>query len=308
MTPIILSLLRRRHQLLIPVALCCLASGMNIPRAQASEGKWKCPLYEKTDDEDSFETSWPRQSVWNISGELQIFGSAYLHPGMDIRGAEGDIFVMPTRSNLAHCYIHHDTCGMDSGGKFFGTSCRLWFRTKGDAEKDPHVLFYVSHVNLARVPVAGKIIQTTEMREQVDDGCNGADLNNEKVPYEQGDPVAKLAGFPKRMHHLHFGVFDPAKDYAMVSPFEFLEVEAEATGSNGEHAPVSDTERPAVNEIQIVEDKTSKSVKIGEQVQSVSCSELASTIPEHGFYRVSWRVETGIASNSTTSRCADISV
>ena len=78
-----------------------------------------------------------RPNVWSSHCEYQEFTQddiagqplqIDLHPGIDIRGEDGDLVIFPERGKLVRVSNRHH-CGGDRVTEANGVQCRLWVRT-----------------------------------------------------------------------------------------------------------------------------------------------------------------------------------
>jgi hypothetical protein len=206
---------------------------------------WRWPLYTRVDSAGQTQTGEPRPAIWNSSGELQKFNGGYLHPGVDIRGDHGDPVIMPTGGTIERVFLWDDDC-LNSG-----TSCRVWFKTD-----DNRYLYYVSHIDLAPVPVAdppGRRQVTTELREKFQNAVNGSGDRSFTVGQRMAN-LTMFGGTANGWHHLHLGIFDRQAGYVMVPTTDFLE--QQPTGQTGISKLILDDEPPVIDSLNIVTDQT----------------------------------------------------
>jgi len=208
---------------------------------------WRWPLYVRAGTDQNVQTGEPRIAVWTSTSELQIFGpdinDTYLHPGIDIRGDHGDPVIVPASGTIERVYSYTDMCLAS------GNYCRIWFKTDDD-----HFLYYVSHIDLAPTPAAGRRQVSTEIRTQIQNAVNGTGDRSVTA----GQKLATLTMFsadPNGWHHLHFGIVDKKNNYNLQDTLAFLE--QRPIGETGARLDAIDDEPPVISEVQLVKDQTS---------------------------------------------------
>ncbi len=204
---------------------------------------WRWPLYERVEENGQVKTGLPRPAVWNQTGEFQALGGGmYLHPGADIRGAEGDPVLVPADGTVERVFLYENVCLMN------GTTCRIWFKTS-----DGRYLYYVGHVNLAPMPGGTATHQvTTEIREKIQNAVAGSGDRTVTA----GQTLANIANF-EGWNHLHVGIFDRQHGYAMQDTLSFLD--QQPSGATGQSLTILDDEPPTIRKLELVQDQTSTS-------------------------------------------------
>lgn len=209
-----------------------------------------------------------RPNVWSSHCEYQEFAQGDLpgtpeeidlHPGIDIRGQDGDLVLFPESGHLTRVSSRED-CGGDRSGADSGVHCRLWVRTDATAV-NPALLYYVGHVDVGHRPNS---MMNTLLRQQLADAAtNGVgdasvdalplvtkgELAGQVVPFpltvDAGTPAAKATGWD----HLHVGVYDPAQNFDSVDPLAYLN--RNFTGAGGVSKVIEDDTRPTVEEVTV---------------------------------------------------------
>lgn len=232
-----------------------LAAPSNPPSAPT----WLWPLYEPASGV-SPPTGKPRPAVWTSHGEYQEFdgpGIALrqdLHPGIDIRGQNGDPVVFPTAgtvvyvSNPEHCTLANSN---------LTPYCRVWVHA--DAPDD-QILYYVGHMDFVGDDPASpvnsdlrkKLLLAQDGTEQTKPGPPSAAIHVSK-----GEFVGTLTRFfkPDGWDHLHVGVYDLADNFASLDPLPFLQRDA-AGQAAGSSLAVKDDERPLIKTFELKADTT----------------------------------------------------
>jgi hypothetical protein len=206
---------------------------------------WTWPLYEPDPlaSGTAAPSSTPRPSVWASHGEFQEYVGTDLHPGIDVRGSQGDVVVFPQDGVIVHV-SHREFCADVNAG----TYCRLWVHTPDD-----HYIYYIGHFDFGHTPDHPI---TSDLRSKLVIAEDGTTLYQDAngVP-NSGPPRTELA-IPKggfagilvrysdtNWAHVHLGVFDRQDRFASLDPLAFLN--RNAVGNNGSALQIVDDERPA---------------------------------------------------------------
>jgi hypothetical protein len=245
---------RFNSSLVTALSVLLLASSASAaPTGVPSAPTWTWPLYEAGTNSVST-PGIPRPAVWTTHGEYQEFSGPGnvlrqdLHPGIDIRGQNGDRVLFPASgtvvyvSNPEHCSLANST---------ETPYCRVWGRA--DAPND-QVLYYVGHMDFMGDDAASPV--NSALREKLLIAQDGTVLTMPGPPassvhVNQGEFVGTLSRFfnATGWDHLHLGVYDVGDDFASLDPLPFLQRDVP-----GATFAIKDDERPSIKTFEIKPD------------------------------------------------------
>lgn len=151
----------------------------------------------------------PREALGNAFGEYQEFGVSYVHTGIDIRGAEGDIVKVVAPGNVWVTVNYHDDLCTHAN------ACRIYV-------KGARYIYYYSHLQLD----AGSGV-TTETREKIVNASRW-ELGSGSYPVQPGTSVStgeilsRIGPFGSNWPHLHFSIVDATENYDAINPLTAL--------------------------------------------------------------------------------------
>ncbi len=181
----------------------------------------------------------PRPSLGNAFGEFQDFtGPNYLHTGIDIRGATGDIVKVVADGNVwVSVFVDDDGCRHNA-------HCRLYVMGEGE-----RYIYYYSHLQLG--PEATEM--TSELRDKI---VNATRWNEAFGSYpvqadtavEAGRILSQIGPFGDGLWpHLHFAIVEKSANYDAINPLTALR-------RSGDGLDIIDDERPVIADIALFPD------------------------------------------------------
>lgn len=219
---------------------------------------WLWPLYElsSTQPADQVATATPRPNVWTTNCEYQEFSDGAipglhpdLHPGIDIRGTQGDVVRFPETGTIVHL-SHRDQCRTLNSGVY----CRIWVATTtGDPEAADYI-YYVGHLDFGHDPFSMVRADFRDKLVTAADAGGGPPAST--VTVTKGDVAGQLENFSLGANgnwsHCHLGVYDRKNGFASMDPLAFLS--ENASGSDGSALYVHDDENPTIEQMTFVAD------------------------------------------------------
>jgi hypothetical protein len=155
----------------------------------------------------------PREALGNSFGEFQDFGVFYLHSGIDIRGAEGDIVKIAAPGNIWVTVNYNDDFCDDVA------SCRIY--VKGD---DAKYVYYYSHLALH----GGDSEITAETREKITNASRwdqplGSYPVQPNTHVDTGEILSRIGPFHHvGWPHMHFAIIDASDGWDPINPLTAL--------------------------------------------------------------------------------------
>ena len=204
----------------------------------------------------------PREALGNAFGEYQNFSRVtYVHTGIDIRGAEGDVVKTVAPGNIwVTVNYFDDRCT-------HGTDCRIYV-------KGARYIYYYSHLQLHE----GSGI-TTETREKI---INASRWNSDSGTYPvqpnteigAGEMLSRIGPFDGAWPHLHFAIVDQNGNYDAINPLTAL---ARSTGG----IDIIDDERPVISALELFRDGTQSALPIADACTPISGAvDIAATMSD----------------------------
>jgi hypothetical protein len=228
-------------------------SALAAPSDPPASPTWTWPLYLSGSNTPTTPGT-PRPAVWTSHGEYQEFvgpGNVLrqdLHPGIDIRGQNGDRVLFPASGTVV--YVSNPT-HCSTANSVDTPYCRVWVR--GDAPNDK-ILYYVGHMDFVGDDAASPV--NSDLREKLLIAQDGTALAVPGPPatalhVNQGEFVGTLSRFFANdgWDHVHLGVYDIADDFASLDPLPFL-----MRNTVGGTFAIKDDERPQIKTFEMKAD------------------------------------------------------
>jgi hypothetical protein len=224
------------------------------PAGPPGSATWRWPLYETRIENNVPVPTFARPAVWTSHGEFQDFGDGRSdpHPGIDIRGDEGDVVLFPVPGTVVQVSRRHQCAGFNTG-----VQCRIWVKTP-DADVNTNnssdYIYYLGHFDFGHTPNSPVLQELREKLVLAEDGSvlQASGPPAQALAVQTGEVAGQLVNWGDNVwHHLHVGVFDPNDKYASVDPLWFFD--RHAVGNDGA-LEVLDDESPKVKNMSLVTD------------------------------------------------------
>ena len=205
--------------------------------------------------------TFPQPHVWSSHVEFQKFDQRDLgglvtidaHPGIDIRGTDGDLALFPTAGTIVRA-SRSDECG-GNRMREDGVRCRLWVLTPTTGGAKSY-LYYLGHIDTGHRPdgTMSSVLRDQLTFANADMATQDADIAT-PVPVAAGDRAGQLVPWPpvidtdpaSNWDHLHLGIYDPDDQYSSLEPLAFL---AREFTDAGKPQVILDHQRPVIKNVQ----------------------------------------------------------
>lgn len=206
----------------------------------------------------------PREALGNAFGEYQNFGERYVHTGIDIRGAEGDVVKVVAPGNIWVTVSYFDDACWSAN------LCRIYV-------KGSRYVYYYSHLQLHEESDI-----TAETREKIINASRwsagtGTYPVQPNTSIDAGTVLSRIGPFGSDWPHLHFAIVDPTQNYDAINPLTAL-----ARSAGG--IDIIDDERPVISALELFRDGMQSPLPVPDSCTPISGAvDIAATMQD-SFY------------------------